>query len=284
MAKKKLIAIIFACAAVLLVVTAPCLFQTADLSVKPETSTNQTTTDDDLPVIKIGIDIKTPFVYVGTDGDYTGIDADIAREACKRAGLRPEFVRIDWNERDDLLAKGEIDCIWCGYSWNSRADRYRWTHTYLTTDISVLIKKDAPAKSLTDLTTETVAVRAGSVSERKLLTGALGTSDSLTVRAYGSVDLSIAAFVKGYTDCWMGYDYLAQRILAQSPDKYRYLSQGALTIDLGVAFDTDYQGDYLDKLNVAIDAMKDEGVTKKIEKQYVEQLVDAQRDEVSDED
>ena len=254
MAKKKLIAIMFACAAVLLVVTAPCLFQRADLSVKPETSTSQTTTDDDLPVIKIGIDIKTPFVYVGTDGDYTGIDADIAREACKRAGLRPEFVRIDWNERDDLLAKGEIDCIWCGYSWNS------------------------------DLTTETVAVRAGSVSERKLLTGALGTSDSLTVRAYGSVDLSIAAFVKGYTDCWMGYDYLAQRILAQNPDKYRYLSQGALTIDLGVAFDTDYQGDYLDKLNVAIDAMKDEGVTKKIQKQYVEQLVDAQRDEVSDED
>lgn len=41
-------------------------------------------------------------MYIDPTGDYAGIDADIAREACKRAGIRPQFVDISWNDRDRL--------------------------------------------------------------------------------------------------------------------------------------------------------------------------------------
>lgn len=43
--------------------------------------------DKDLPVLKIGVTDNDPYVYIDTTGDYAGIDIDIAREACKRAGL-----------------------------------------------------------------------------------------------------------------------------------------------------------------------------------------------------
>ena len=76
-------------------------------------SSSSNEADRDLPVLKIGVTDNDPYVYVDTTGDYAGIDIDIAREACKRAGLKPQFVDIDWNDRDRLLKNGDIDCLWC---------------------------------------------------------------------------------------------------------------------------------------------------------------------------
>lgn len=59
--------------------------------------------DKDLPVLKIGVTDNDPYVYVDTTGDYAGIDIGIAREACKRAGIKPQFIDISWNDRDRLL-------------------------------------------------------------------------------------------------------------------------------------------------------------------------------------
>ena len=73
-------------------------------------------TDKDLPILKIGVTDNDPFVYIDTTGDYAGIDIDIAREACKRAGIKPQFIDISWNDRDRLLKNGDIDCLWCDYS------------------------------------------------------------------------------------------------------------------------------------------------------------------------
>ena len=75
-------------------------------------SSSSNEADRDLPVLKIGVTDNDPYVYVDSTGDYAGIDIDIAREACKRAGLKPQFVDIDWNDRDWLLKT--VISIACG--------------------------------------------------------------------------------------------------------------------------------------------------------------------------
>lgn len=85
-------------------------------------SSSSNEADKDLPVLKIGVTDNDPYVYIDTTGDYAGIDIDIAREACKRAGIKPQFVDIDWNDRDRLLKNGDIDCLWCDYSPCYRED------------------------------------------------------------------------------------------------------------------------------------------------------------------
>lgn len=75
-------------------------------------STPSSESDKDLPELKIGVTDNDPYVYIDTTGDYAGIDIDIAREACKRAGLRPQFIDIFWNDRDRLL-KTAISIV-CG--------------------------------------------------------------------------------------------------------------------------------------------------------------------------
>ena len=269
MSGKKRIAVATVCAVLLLAAVGACLAMSFASQDRQQTSAAKTASKKKRPTIKIGVDIKEPFVYVGSDGNYTGIDADIAREACRRAGLKPKFVRISWNERDELLQNGVVDCLWCGYSKNSRADRYRWSDTYLTTTISVLAKRDSAAKTLSDLDdTQSVAVRAGSVSETTLADGSVRTAGPVQVKSYGSVEQSEAAFVKDYADCWMTYTYLLDRLDAEQPGCYRFLARDVLTIDLAVAFDRTYNGPYLDKLDSAILAMKKDGAIDKIEASY----------------
>lgn len=171
--------------------------------------------DKDLPVLKIGVTDNDPYVYIDTTGDYAGIDIDIAREACKRVGIKPQFVDIDWNDRDRLLKNGDIDCLWCDYSPCYREDKYYWTEPYLTVTVSVAAKKTSGINSLAHLDgSKTIAVIAGSVSERRLLAGDLEISPDVQIKSYGSAELCKAALAKGMSTVgWRTFN----RLIDSSP-------------------------------------------------------------------
>lgn len=70
--------------------------------------------------------------------------------------------------------------------------------------VSVAAKKTSGIKSLAHLDgSKTIAVIAGSVSERRLLVGDLEISPNVQIKSYGSAELCKAALAKGYVDCWM---------------------------------------------------------------------------------
>lgn len=232
-------------------------------------SSSSNEADRDLPVLKIGVTDNDPYVYVDTTGDYAGIDIDIAREACKRAGLKPLFVDIDWNDRDRLLKNGDIDCLWCDYSPCYREDKYYWTEPYLTVTVSVAAKKTSGIKSLAHLDgSKTIAVIAGSVSERLLLAGDLGVSSDVQIKSYGSAELCKAALVKGYVDCWMADAQSLDRLVAQYPGVYRVFADNVMTVDLGVAFDDSYEGSVVKDLNTALFDMDRDGTIDRIVGNY----------------
>lgn len=232
-------------------------------------SSSSNEADRDLPVFKIGVTDNDPYVYVDTTGDYAGIDIDIAREACKRAGLKPQFVDIDWNDRDRLLKNGDIDCLWCDYSPCYREDKYYWTEPYLTVTVSVAAKKTSGIKSLAHPDgSKTIAVIAGSVSERRLLAGDLGVSSDVQIKSYGSAELCKAALVKGYVDCWMADVQLLDRLVAQYPGVYRVFADNVMTVDLGVAFDDSYEGSVVKDLNTALFDMDRDGTIDRIVGNY----------------
>ena len=232
-------------------------------------SSSPSTADEDLPVLKIGVTDNDPYVYVDTTGDYAGIDIDIAREACERAGLKPQFVDIDWNDRDRLLKNGDIDCLWCDYSPCYREDKYYWTEPYLTVTVSVVAKKASGIKSLAHLDgSRTIAVIAGSVSERRLLAGDLGISPDVQIKSYGSAELCKAALAKGYVDCWMADVRSLDRLVAQYPGLYRVFADNVMTVDLGVAFENSYEGSYVKSLNTVLFDMDRDGTIDRVVGNY----------------
>ena len=220
-------------------------------------------------MLKIGVTDNDPYVYVDTTGDYAGIDIDIAREACERAGLKPQFVEIDWNDRDRLLKNGDIDCLWCDYSPCYREDKYYWTEPYLTVTVSVAAKKTSGIKSLAHLDgSRTIAVIAGSVSERRLLAGDLGISPDVHIKSYGSAELCKAALAKGYVDCWMADVQPLDRLVTQYPGLYRVFADNVMTVDLGVAFENSYEGSYVKSLNTVLFDMDRDGTIDRIVGNY----------------
>lgn len=225
--------------------------------------------DKDLPVLKIGVTDNDPYVYIDTTGDYAGIDIDIAREAGRRAGIKPQFIDISWNDRDRLLKNGDIDCLWCDYSPCYREDEYCWTEPYLTLTVSVAAKKTSGIKSLAHLDgSKTIAVIAGSVSERRLLAGDLEISSDVRIKSYGSAELCKAALAKGYVDCWMADVQSLDRLVAQYPGLYRVFADNVMTVDLGVAFKDGYEGDHVKKLNTALFDMDRDCTIERIVSNY----------------
>ena len=230
-------------------------------------STSSSESDKDLPVLKIGVTDNDPYVYTDIAGDYAGID--IAREACKRAGIKPQFIDISWNDRDRLLKNGEIDCLWCDYSPCYREDEYYWTEPYLTLTVSVATKKTSGIKSLAYLDgSKTVAVISGSVSERRLLAGDLEISSDVHIKSYGSAELCKAALVKGYVDCWMADVQSLDRLVAQYPGLYRVFADNVMTVDLGVAFKDGSEGEYVKNLNTVLFEMDRDGTIERIVGKY----------------
>lgn len=226
--------------------------------------------EKELPKIKIGVDILKPFFYVDENGEYAGIDAEIAKEACKRAGYEPEFTDIEWGDRDEYLEKGDVDCLWSAFSEDGREDKYLWTESYLEDNLRVIVDSQCPSKSLEDYQGPGgIAVRSGSKAEEILLEDSK-SDDSKTDYIYScsTFEMAQTAFIKGYADALACNEIVLQKILDDNPEMYRYLDGTLMTVHLGVAFKKEENNAYWEKINAAIEEMKQDGTISKIAEKY----------------
>lgn len=125
--------------------------------------------EQELPTLRIGSDDYEPYSYLDETGDFTGIDVDLAREACRRLGYRPEFHQVVWENKDQELAAGNIDCLWGSFTMTGREDLYQWAGPYLYSRQMVLVQADSDIATLADLAGKRVAVQATSKPETVFL-------------------------------------------------------------------------------------------------------------------
>lgn len=109
-----------------------------------------------------------PMGFKGDDGEYTGFDLDLAREAAERLGLEMVPQPIDWASKDMELSSGNIDCIWNGFTMNGRENDYTWSEPYMDNSQVVVVKEDSGIETLADLTGKVVEVQADSSAEAAL--------------------------------------------------------------------------------------------------------------------
>lgn len=95
----------------------------SDTAQQPET---------EKPKIRIGGTTYAPYFYRNIGGHYTGIDVEIAEEACARIGYEPIFVELDIDKGFELLDEDYVDCLWCCLTMEGNEDKYN-TLVYLQT-------------------------------------------------------------------------------------------------------------------------------------------------------
>ena len=226
--------------------------------------------EETLPQIQIGVDNLKPFFYIDQNGDYAGIDADLAAEACRRAGYEPVFTEVAWDERNHYLENGDLDCLWTAFIMDGREDNYNWTVCYLDSDLAVLVEEHSPDKSVEEFQGPGgVAVRAGSRAEElflKMKNPESGEAES--VYSCGTFSMAMTAFVKGYANGLAGHRIVLQELVDSNPGEYKYLDEHWQKVHLGVAFRKGQESEKYNRIDQALREMKADGTIQKIAEQY----------------
>ena len=110
------------------------------------------------------------FSYLGDNGEYTGFDVEIAKAACKVAGLEYDVFAVDWDNKLIQLDNHECDVIWSGMTIldSMKAAGYVISAPYYDNTQVLVVKKDSGITSSADLAGKVVAVQLGTSGEALL--------------------------------------------------------------------------------------------------------------------
>lgn len=221
--------------------------------------------------IIVGSDYYPPYNYTDTDGTPTGIDVDIAREAFKRMGFKVRFITIDWEQKKELLADGDIDCIWGCFSMDGRENEYKWAGPYMLSRQMVAVRSDSDIYTLEDLSGKTVAVQTTTKPEEILLSH----SDSRIpqVGELFSVQnrrLIYPMLSKGYVDAVAAHETSIIQYMKDFDVEYRILDESLLDVGIGVAFDLNDERGIAEELSETFKQMREDGTAEKIVGKYLD--------------
>ncbi len=232
-------------------------------------------TDEDLPELKIGGVVYAPYFYRNADGDYDGIDADLAREACARMGYRPSFEEIGIGTQFSVLENGEVECIWSCISMDEydvgiEEGSYMWAGPYLYSQRVIMVKNDSDIQTIDDLEGKRVCVQSGSASENIILqrisNGTFPEIKQLTVME--SIGNIFTALRKDYADAIAGHEAALNTYAGEYPGKYRCLNMNIRKERLGVAFRKDGDAVLVHRLDEILKEMSEDGTTESIIENY----------------
>ena len=221
--------------------------------------------DADLPVITVGCDNYPPFTYVNSDGKPVGIDVELADEAFRRMGYRPEFVTINWAKKNELLENGVIDCIWSSFSMSGRADEYTWVGPYMYSHQVVAVMPDSEIQTLADLAGKTVVVQATTKPESLFLDG--NDPRIPEIRALHSLqkrELIYSYLAKGYADAVAAHETSIHQFMKDYGFEFRILEEPLEAVELGVAFSRSDDRGIAQALSATLEEMRTDGTTRSI--------------------
>ncbi|MCI7276107.1 MAG: transporter substrate-binding domain-containing protein [Lachnospiraceae bacterium] len=223
--------------------------------------------EEDLPQLVIGGSTYEPYFYRDINGDYAGIDVELATEVCRRIGVKPVFREIPLEERLQSLSQGKVDCVWSALSMSGQEDRYLWAGPYLYAQRVIVVPRDSEIRTLQDLEGKRVAVQTGSISESIILNHSnpdLPEFGQLTVLdESGEV---FTALRKGYVDAIAGLEGGLSVYVQEYPDQYRMLSISSEP--LGVAFQPDGDAELASQLEQVFQEMREDGTIEEIVTAY----------------
>lgn len=225
--------------------------------------------DQNMPKIIVGCDKYPPFNYIGTDGQPTGIDVELAKEAFKRMGYQVKFEFVDWTNKKQLVENGEIDCIWCCFSMDGREDDYQWAGPYMISRQVVAVMPDSDIKTLEDLKGKKVAVQATTKPEEIFL----GNKEQWQLEELFSLqnrELIYAFLSKGYADAVAAHETSILQYMADYNVEYRILEEPLQTVGLGVAFALSDDRNLNIQLEQTLTEMRNDGTTSEIIGRYLE--------------
>ncbi len=204
-------------------------------------------------VVRIGTEgAYEPYNYIDqATGELTGYEIELGNELCKRAGLTCEFVQNAWDSIIPNLQSGNYDMIMAGMSITAeREEVIDFTQNYIPPASSayVALSADENVGEGAVIAAQTGTIQAGYVAE-----------SGATLLEFATPDETVAAVKNGEADAvFADKDYLAPIAADSNGELVVLANEVQLGGGVGVGLrETDTE--LKDKLNAAIQSMKDDG-------------------------
>ncbi len=180
------------------------------------------TDDAEKATLVCGVTIFENMNELDENGEWTGFETEFAQAVGEKIGMEVAFQEIDWTQKYNELATGNIDCIWNGFTANSddngtpRSELVDFSYGYMLNQQCIVINAENAEnfKTEADLAGKTAGVEGGSAGEA-YASGVIGDGKIETYPAQiksflevktGAVDFAVVDIVLAQNICGEG-DY-----------------------------------------------------------------------------
>lgn len=123
--------------------------------------------------VVVGYTIYEPMNYLDENGDLIGFDTELAEKVFENLGMEVVFKEIQWENKYTDLASGTIDCVWNGFTANTkdddgieRSEKVDFSYNYMMNKQVVVYNRDVcEIKSDDDVKGKIGAAESGSAGE-----------------------------------------------------------------------------------------------------------------------
>ncbi len=225
------------------------------------------------PAAKIVIGLDDNFAPMGfrdKDNKIVGLDIDLAREACKRANLNPEFKAIDWGAKEAEIKSKRIDAIWNCFTVNpERAKVYGLSKPYLNNAQMFVVRKGDKIDGPAGLKGKIVGVQDDATGDYILTQKDKALGASLKkLNKYADFPAAYMDLDNKRVDVLIVDAVLAYDTNKKKPGKYDVMPKPLADEVVAVAFRPDDK-ELIAKIDKALDEMKKDGTAKKICEQWL---------------
>lgn len=224
----------------------------------------------EIATLTVGFDqAYPPYGYVGDDGEFTGLDLELAAEVAKRNDWELKLEPIDWDAKDTLLNSGAITCIWNGFTMEGREDDYTFSDPYMLNAQVVVVRADSGIESFEDLAGKTVITQVDSAAE-EVLNGDMAdlTATFASLETIGDYNTAFMQLESGAVDAVACDLSIAQYQMA-GKDTYKQLDEQFSTEHYAVGFK---KGDtaLAEKVTETLKEMDEDGFVKELCDKYAD--------------
>lgn len=213
-----------------------------------------------------------PYGYVDDDGEYVGFDLELAQEVCERKGWTLVKQPIDWEAKDMEIDSGNIDCIWNGFTINTREDEYTWSEPYIDNKQVFVVCVDSGIKSFEDLAGKMVETQVDSSALKALETDQKALTDTFAaltqIAEYNTAFMDLESGVCDAIAMDIGVAYY-QMNSRENPDNFMILDQEISSEQYGVGFKLGNE-ELRDQVQATLDEMAADGTVAEIAEKYAD--------------
>lgn len=208
-----------------------------------------------------------PFEY-HSGNKIVGIDVEIANKIATKLGKQLDIRDVDFDSLPNEITSGKCDFVAAGMSiTDARKVNMDFSDPYFDATQSIIVLKDSPVKSRTDLNGKTVGVQQGTTGDTYCTDEDKKADIHVkTVKRYNKGTDAISDLIAGRVDAVVIDDFPAQKFVQNNSEKLVKLSD-ALTVEHYAIAVKKGNKELLDTINGVLKDMKSDGEISKLVEQ-----------------